>query len=50
MQCKTSVYFSFNLGWYSVQLDTVRLEQGDGEGVFLTNKTRLVWRKLFIIW
>ena len=31
-------YFSCNFGWYSNQLDIVRLEQGDGEGGLLNEQ------------
>ena len=28
IQCIYTVYFSFNFGWYTIQLDIVRSEQG----------------------
>ena len=40
IQCKKSVYFSFNFGWYSIQLDYYPLRTGSVGGFHLKNKIR----------
>ena len=35
MQYKTGMYFSFNFGWHSIQLDIVCWEQGCVRGFLL---------------